>query len=760
MKVKIIFFIKLILFFLATQLHSQTAPYILGEQPTIFSTIEHHLSQGEIDSALILTDNILQNESDERILGIAYFYKGQIEILMGQYDIAEYSFETAVRIFKSANFEKGLAMLYCKNADLKYFQGAIEEADDLYNLSIDYSEKLNLYEPLIDAYKKKAIIYTSNQEPEVAIEFSKIALKYALLKKDQDEVKNLINQISTNYHSNGQLDSAIVYFQKGLQLKQEMNDSEGLIGDYIALGNLFRERGGYEKAQEQFMQALSITETEKDTFSMMTIYSEMGDIYAAQNMWNVAEEYYNKTLQLARSKNSHFMEAGAYKKLGNIFQLQKKDIAAVENYEAAFKKYEQLKNKINAADILMRLSQIYKNDGQFIKVKNLLLEALENSSRSQDMMSTLTIKCALAEIEIKLGNHQKGIAYAEECLSAYGEMEDKGGLRQVYSLLAEAYAQISDFKKAYQYQLNFNIVNDSLMSIDRAVAIKKYDFLYTTEKKDKEIAQQKLEIEKQRENNNRKVQQERQERIYLIISGFVLLLILSGVYFRLRYMNKSKTILQDEKDRSDSLLLNILPEEIANELKAKGKAEARDYDQVSILFTDFKGFTQISEQLSAKDLVAEINHCFKAFDAICGKYGVEKIKTIGDSYMASGGLPVPSDDSVKNTVLAALDMQAFIADRITVKRFNNEIPFEMRLGIHTGPVVAGIVGVKKFQYDIWGDTVNTASRMESSGEVGRVNITQETYKIIKDDTQFTFVARGKIHVKGKGEVEMYFVKRI
>ncbi len=353
-----------------------------------------------------------------------------------------------------------------------------------------------------------------------------------------------------------------------------MNDSEGLIGDYIALGNLFRERGGYEKAQEQFMLALSITETEKDTFSMMTIYSEMGDIYAAQNMWNVAEEYYNKTLQLARSKNSHFMEAGAYKKIGNIFQLQKKDIAAVENYEAAFKIYEQLKNKINVADILMRLSQIFKNDSQFIKAKNLLLEALENSSRSQDMMSTHKIKLALAEIEIKLGNHQKGIAYAEECLSAFGEMEDKGGLRQVYSLLAEAYGQISDFKKAYQYQLNFNIVNDSLMSIDRAVAIKKYDFLYTTEKKDKEIAQQKLEIEKQQEQNNRIVQQERQERIYLIISGFVLLLILSGVYFRLRYMKKSKTILQAEKDLIRQFAFKYPSRRDCQRIKSKGQGRS------------------------------------------------------------------------------------------------------------------------------------------------------------------------------------------
>ncbi len=205
------------------------------------------------------------------------------------------------------------------------------------------------------------------------------------------------------------------------------------------------------------------------------------------------------------------------------------------------------------------------------------------------------------------------------------------------------------------------------------------------------------------------------------------------------------------------ILLDILPAEIAAELKEKGRADARDFDEVSILFTDFKGFTEASAKLSAQELVAEINTCFEAFDGIMAKYGVEKIKTIGDAYMAAGGLPVPKDDSVKNTVLAALEMQDFISKRKAENEARGKPAFEMRVGIHTVPVVAGIVGVKKFQYDIWGDTVNTASRIESSGEVGKVNISQSTYGWLNNDLDFTFESRGKIEAKGKGEIEMWFV---
>jgi len=223
-------------------------------------------------------------------------------------------------------------------------------------------------------------------------------------------------------------------------------------------------------------------------------------------------------------------------------------------------------------------------------------------------------------------------------------------------------------------------------------------------------------------------------------------------------IEKQKNEVEKEKERSEGLLLNILPEEVANELKARGSADAKLIDNATVLFTDFKGFTGISELLTPRELVAELNHCFSAFDDIMQKHGIEKIKTIGDAYMAAGGLPVPTEASVKNTVLAALEMQNFISKRKAAHDASGKPAFEMRVGIHTGPVVAGIVGVKKFQYDIWGDAVNTASRIESSGEVGKVNISQSTYELLKDAPEFTFKSRGKIVAKGKGGMEMYFVE--
>ncbi len=212
-----------------------------------------------------------------------------------------------------------------------------------------------------------------------------------------------------------------------------------------------------------------------------------------------------------------------------------------------------------------------------------------------------------------------------------------------------------------------------------------------------------------------------------------------------------------EKNKSDELLLNILPADVAEELKETGAAEAKYMESVTVLFTDFKGFTEYSEKLSAEKLVAEINACFSAFDLIMQKFGIEKIKTIGDAYMAAGGLPKANNTHAFDVINAALEIQQFMAKHKADKLAKGELFFDIRIGIHTGPVVAGIVGVKKYAYDIWGDTVNTASRMESNSEVGKINISKSTYDIVHE--HYNCIHRGKISAKGKGEIDMYFVEK-
>lgn len=209
--------------------------------------------------------------------------------------------------------------------------------------------------------------------------------------------------------------------------------------------------------------------------------------------------------------------------------------------------------------------------------------------------------------------------------------------------------------------------------------------------------------------------------------------------------------LEEEKKKTDSLLKNILPEDIVNEIKTNGKVKPRYYDRVSILFTEFCGFDLITSEVDPNLLFSELNEVFENFDVIVHKYNLEKLKTIGDSYMIAAGLPNVMDDHALKILQAAIDMQNYIWKRNRVKN----IKFEMRAGIHSGPVVAGIVGMRKFTYDIWGDAVNIASRMASGCEPKKINISGETYKLVKD--KFDCIYRGKLSAKGKGAIDMYYV---
>ncbi len=254
--------------------------------------------------------------------------------------------------------------------------------------------------------------------------------------------------------------------------------------------------------------------------------------------------------------------------------------------------------------------------------------------------------------------------------------------------------------------------------------------------------------------------------ILIYLMGTVLLIIVLAKFisyrfarerFRLeRIINDRTNALVMEKDKSENLLANVLPKDTARELKVRGKVAKKKYDMVTVLFSDIQGFTKLAEQMNPETLIDELDHFFFYFDSVVEKYNIEKIKTIGDAYMCAGGIPVKNKTNPVEVVMAALEMQQYMIELHKKASLKNSKIWDIRIGIHTGPVIAGVVGHKKLSYDIWGDTVNTASRMESSGETGKINVSGSTYELIKDFFETEY--RGKMPVKYKGEIEMYFVK--
>lgn len=261
--------------------------------------------------------------------------------------------------------------------------------------------------------------------------------------------------------------------------------------------------------------------------------------------------------------------------------------------------------------------------------------------------------------------------------------------------------------------------------------------------------------------------------IYILIVGFLVYSIVKYSNMRLREAKirleevvkerteeiiKQKKEIEREKEKAEKLLLNILPFKIAEELKMFGYAKTKTFEMTSVMFSDFKDFTIIAQKLGPQELIEQLNKCFMFFDDVCVRHNIEKIKTVGDSYMCAGGVPIRNKTNPVDIVLAAFEIRDFINKIKKEQSEKGEMLWKVRIGINTGPVISGVVGKKKFAYDIWGDTVNTASRMEQASMPNKINVSENTYFCVMDFFEFTY--RGKIPVKHKGDIDMYFVERI
>ncbi len=549
--------------------------------------------------------------------------------------------------------------------------------------------------------------------------------------------------LARGHFTKGDYIKALQNYESSLAVYDSIGDKKGAANIYSNMGNIYFNKGDQVKALELFLKSLKIAEEIKDSLRMTTCMGNIGAVYALKSTtYKEALNFLLKAFDISKALNDQ-TTIGAYSvNIGEIYFNNGNLDSALYYYNISLKAVE---NTQDEPYTLNDIGQLYMKKGEYekaIEIQKLAYDKAKNIEAKNDIAISLIGLAQTYQAKKDDANALKSYLEAE---SISKEVGANYSLKDIYSGLSKIYTEKKDFGNANKYLELLLNVKDTLYNIDADKKLGTLQFTFDIEKKQGEINL----LTKDQELKQKEIAHQKLVR-NSFIGGFIFVLIFAGVFFRQR--NR----ISKEKKRSDELLLNILPEETAQELKATGTAKAKSFESVSVLFTDFKNFTQASERLTATELVEEINYCYSEFDRIVTKYNIEKIKTIGDAYMCAGGLPVSNKTHPEDVVRAGLEMQAFILKNKEERIKQNKPFFELRLGIHTGPVVAGIVGIKKFAYDIWGDTVNTASRMESSGETGKVNISQFTYELVKD--KFYFKHRGKIMAKNKGEIDMYFVE--
>lgn len=538
------------------------------------------------------------------------------------------------------------------------------------------------------------------------------------------------------------------YLNEALNIAKKLNNDSLLVVIYFRLGVFFNEVGEYNLEIDAWYGAYEIYQKKQDYVGCAIVFNNMswGYIQALDYAKGItqAQKGLAYTELITDSIRRNRVKSLLYCNLALALVDNQLPDSALKNIDLALAVYPDVKTYFlnHYAWIFATYGNIYlqkKNYPEAEKNFNTVVAIRDSAEVADAAVFAISKYCQLL-------NAQKRYREAIKQGKVGLRIAQMGYLKRYQMDLADqlqlAYEKSTQIDSAYAYAKFASSVRDEIFNIRASIQLQNSSF--TRDLKEKDL---RFEIEKAQAEE--KLKSEKWLRnIYQ--GGFLLLIII--VAFILYQRNKIKAA----KKRSDDLLLNILPEEVAEELKSKGETQAKQFDEVTIMFTDFKGFTQISEKLNPQELVSEIHNCFKGFDLIMDKFNIEKIKTIGDSYMCAGGLPVANTTHAVDVVQAGLEIRDFMDRHNQERTKQGKEPIQIRIGIHTGSVVAGIVGVKKFAYDIWGDAVNTASRMESSGECGKVNVSGTTYALVKE--KFICSYRGKIMAKNKGELDMYFVE--
>lgn len=585
------------------------------------------------------------------------------------------------------------------------------------NINTEYIDFVEKHYPDLTghAYQQMANLYRITGQSDKCIAAFQKSKEFFLRKKDDANVAISQMAIGTAYVNAGKPDSATAYLEKALKYYRSVNDTENISNILNPLSAIAFEQKNYKKAEELILNAIDLIDTKHDSY-----------LYHTSFLW---------TIRLSRLTADSTNQTAHYKKdLEDITQ------QVTDNFEKVLTQQDQVNPNLILHNyrVLATANKLLGNYNKAYDYYNKAIE-LRDSIYGTEKLRDFSNK----EAELELVKERNRVMLEEETkrLQLQKEIELKALRFEFEKKQAAAKSEEERKRLLWEEELKRRDIESRYEQEQQAITLK-----FEQEKEIARINQEKKDAVAAAE-----LSRTRNIRNMSIIGGLLALVLFAVAIWSYLQKKKDNKRIAIEKQKSDDLLLNILPYEVAEELKANGQTAARLHEEVTVLFTDFVNFTANAEKIGVQALLNELNICFTAFDKIIEQYGLEKIKTIGDAYLAVSGLPSSNPQHAANAVNAALDIAGFIEKRKAV----SPTALDIRIGINSGNVIAGIVGVKKFAYDIWGDTVNTAARMEQNSEVGKVNISDTTYQLVKE--QFHFTSRGKISTKGKGEMEMYFV---
>ena len=530
-------------------------------------------------------------------------------------------------------------------------------------------------------------------------------------------------------------EAKIKYSNELLSIAKAMDSSQYFYTAYLEKGNALVDKGDLQKAIENYISAGDIALNENNNSGLAMIYGSIGGVYTDLGNTKTAVSYYRKAIgilnkpEILKERVDTVKLASSFENLGYTYiTIDKPDSALIYLNESGLL-FEKINHEIGMAYNMGNKGLAYAQLGEYTKAE----DGINKSFRTLEKYGHFTGMCEflkeISDIYFIRNDFNRASEFAYRGLDLANLHNLKPEISSANLQLSKIYENLENENQSLAFYKNHIIYRDSVKNLS---SIQEIGNMRT----DFEVSQKQIEVDllNQQKTNQR-----------VLIFSMLVILGMTGLYFR--NINK-------EKRRSDELLLNILPIKTAEELKEHGKVKAKKFESVTVMFTDFQAFTKHSQNLSPEELVKSVDYFFSKFDQIISSYELEKIKTIGDAYMCAGGLTNTSEKQVINMINAAFEIKAFMEE--TKRQSKNGIAhFNIRIGMNTGPVVAGVVGKNKFAYDIWGDTVNVASRMESNSEPGKINVSENTYQLIK--AHFDCEYRGEIDVKNKGMMKMYFV---